>query len=377
MKFKAIALFMSTLLLTCSVCCAEDFQELPKDLGGLSKSILSESTAGEFNIDVDAVRSSVSENSLEEVVDSDYSPFYGERERKKLILDMDFSTDVDDVCALRIAANMHKKGVIELVAVSLTVGEPEDLHVKAVHGLAGIENLKIGRPHQYIPEDSPYWSICAEQSDGKYEVDDAVRIWREVISSSDEPVDIVTTGYLTNLADFCKSGADDISDMTGMELLNEKVGSVYIVGGVAPEGLSSNLFFYPQSREATSWIIQNVDKPFFWMTSDQVGKLTCGAKLQAEDVNRDDLVTRCLDAFGATSGRYAWDPMGVYCAIFCNSFEDLPNLDLDYTRFDIGIDIETGYDYIRDNENGKHFRMLLTSKDYQMYNDRLDALLEE
>ena len=46
-----------------------------------------------------------------------------------------------------------------------------------------------------VYDTSPYWEVLTQYSDKEYTVEDAVKLWRKIISTSETTVDICTTGY--------------------------------------------------------------------------------------------------------------------------------------------------------------------------------------
>ena len=114
---------------------------------------------------------------------------------KKMIVDVDMCTDVDDACALRIATALDDDGIIDLQGVAFSVNGPNNLD--ALRGFL----LHEGKPDVLIgksavanpPEESPYWDLMAEYSDGKVDAYEAVKMYRKILAESDTPVDIVTT----------------------------------------------------------------------------------------------------------------------------------------------------------------------------------------
>ena len=75
-----------------------------------------------------------------------------------MIIDLDFASDVDDACAVRVATSLHKLGRIDIKGIALCI---EDLSIAgAMAGLLeydGIQNPIIGTSALNIPSTSPYW----------------------------------------------------------------------------------------------------------------------------------------------------------------------------------------------------------------------------
>ena len=98
-----------------------------------------------------------------------------------MIVDVDMCTDVDDACALRIATALDDDGIIDLQGVAFSVNGPNNLD--ALRGFL----LHEGKPDVLIgksavanpPEESPYWDLMAEYSDGKVNSCEAVKMYRK------------------------------------------------------------------------------------------------------------------------------------------------------------------------------------------------------
>lgn len=297
------------------------------------------------------------------------------REGKPVILDMDFGSDADDACALRVAGALHLRGDIELKAITSSVLGENDINLKAINGLLESQSLNgipIGRSTVQIYDTSPYWETLANCSTTQYEVWDSVKLWRKIISESDRPVDICTTGYLGNLAEFCKSQPDEISNKTGLELLNTKVGNVYITGGTWTTGIDNNFSFYQESRESMAWLMENVDKSFFFITNEVGGPFLCGGEIT--NLDKDDPLSKALLAWGTDCGRAAWDPMAMYICAIGNSEEILNNNNLLKMNIDVTYDESTGKNQFTENIDGKHCRIYRASDNLEIYRQILDDL---
>jgi pyrimidine-specific ribonucleoside hydrolase len=292
--------------------------------------------------------------------------------RKKMILDVDMCTDVDDVCAVRIATAFDDEGIIDLQGVAFSVVGKNNL--EALRGFLlyeGKPDVLIGKSSVDIPDESPYWDLMQEYSDGEVNAYDAVKMYRKILAESDTPVDIVTTGYVTNLEMLLKSGPDKYSELTGVELVKKKGGQLYIVGGSYPEGRDNNFFFAEEARKAIDHVSKYWPYPILFFTNDVGGKLRCGAQLQALDKRKSDIVTRSLIAFGTETGRHAWDPFGVWAGGLALS----ETTRLGTKRINVEINPETGYNKFSDNPDGQHFMVYRLSDDDEYYNTMMDSWL--
>ena len=290
---------------------------------------------------------------------------------KKMIVDLDMCTDVDDACAIRLATALDDDSIIDLQAVTLSVTGPNNL--EATRGFLlydGKPDVPIGRSVvDNEPHESPYWDIMAEYDDGKGEVYDAVKLYRKVLAEADSPVDIVTTGYVTNLEYLLKSEPDEYSPLDGTELVRQKCGQLYVVATTYPKGHCNNVHVTHAARKAADYINKNWPLPILFFTNEVGGRMICGRELQAIDKENKDVVTRSLLAFGTLDGRAAWDPFGVWAgALACGDATKLG-----FRRGNLKIDVATGDNqWTDDEENGRHFTIYPLEKDWNYYNTEMD-----
>lgn len=295
---------------------------------------------------------------------------------KPVILDVDMCTDVDDLCAVRVATRLDDLGTIDLKALVTTVSGASN--IEALRGILVHDNktdVLLGTASIPVGADSPYWQYLLPYNDGAANTigtvrDTAVRQYRKVLSQSDSYVDIVTTGFLTNLEALLKSQPDDISPLSGVDLVKQKVGQLYVVGGSYPDGLDNNFFVEPEARQATAYVVENWHTPIIFSLAQTGGKLLCGKGLCDLDTDRKDPVSLSLDKTGFSWGRAAWDPFGVWICALAMGEETQTNM----KRMDFGFDINTGSNWFVDNENGKHYGVFLNHTDYSYYNNKLDQL---
>ena len=308
------------------------------------------------------------------IVDRDENKlFLNSSTGKKMIVDLDMCTDVDDACALRIATALDDDSVIDLQAVTLSVTGPNNL--EAVRGFLlydGKPDIPIGRSVvDNEPHESHYWDLMAEYDDGNGDVYDAVRLYRKVLAQTDSPVDIVTTGYTTNLEHLLKSGPDEYSSLTGTELVRQKCGQLYVVATTYPRGHCNNVHVTFAARKAADYINRHWPLPILFFTNEVGGRLMCGGGLQAVDKEKKDIVTRSLLAFGTHDGRAAWDPFGVWAgALACGEATKLG-----FRRGNLEIDVATGDNQWTDNENGRHFTIYPLEGNREYYNHEMDSWL--
>lgn len=164
-----------------------------------------------------------------------------------VIFDTDMGNDVDDALALAMLHRYADEGKVKLLGVMINKNEPSSAeYVDMVNTYYGYGSIPIAVAER--PADS---SADGRNADGQNFVEAvvskydfprsmtdysslpfAVELYRQLLSSQpDHSVTIVSTGFSTNLAALLDSPADDISPLTGSELLANKVRLVSVMAG--------------------------------------------------------------------------------------------------------------------------------------------------
>jgi hypothetical protein len=242
-----------------------------------------------------------------------------------IILDEDFCTDVDDVEAVRIATALSDAGYAEIRAIMLSTSGYANTH--AMHGLLcydGYPNVPIGVSSVEIPDGSPYWGeLWHRYSDETTLVTaDAVNLYKAVLASTDRKIRIITTGYVTNIAELLK-------DPDGYALVAANVDSIYITGGAYPNGTDNNFWYNDEAKSAIRYVTAHSPVPLIFSTSEtysskaQGNLIWSGDKLFRLDKNLSDPVTLSLSLFAKENnldyikdkGWTSADPICVYAVI--------------------------------------------------------------
>ncbi len=165
-----------------------------------------------------------------------------------IIFDTDMDTDVDDVGALAVLHALMDRGEAQLLAVIHSAPAPDGpVCVQAVNAWYGRENLPVGWTDWPTVETSPVYALYRQArrhirdtgadyvpavaemyraaKGGKTPaVQDGVRLYRKTLAAADDgSVVICAVGMLTALAGLLESGPDDISPLSGRDLVARKV----------------------------------------------------------------------------------------------------------------------------------------------------------
>jgi hypothetical protein len=237
---------------------------------------------------------------------------------RNIIVDTDWSTDVDDVVAMRSVTLAHRQPQINLLAVmqnTNVLNGPRSL-LGFLHG--DKTYVPVGVSHTANPETGRYqanlYSLSVSQKliTGTESYPDAVRLYRQVLAAATTPVDIISIGYLNNLRDLLASGPDAISPLTGVQLVAAKVGTLNVMGGAYPSGVEHNFSANPLAIASSSYLTANWPRPIVYSGfSIGVSVLTGQTEVGREST---DFLAVALHDFG-TFSRSSWDPMNALQAI--------------------------------------------------------------
>ncbi len=171
------------------------------------------------------------------------------REPVPVIFDTDITGDVDDVLALAMLHTLADRGECELVAVTVSKINPlTGRFVDAVNTFYGRPAIPIGVTHDAQVRDSKYLSLVEtvaliETVDGERlryphdvqsndELPDAVRLLRQQLAAADDhSIVIIQVGLASNLAALVLTGPDDVSPLSGVDLVQRKVRLVSVMAG--------------------------------------------------------------------------------------------------------------------------------------------------
>jgi len=161
----------------------------------------------------------------------------------QLIFDTDITGDVDDVLALAMIHSLADRGKCELLAV--TISKENNLaapFVDAVNTFYGRPEIPIGISSNAPHRDSKYLELAEIREDGQLryphnigidsEPEDAVALLRKTLArAEDNSIALVQVGLATNIADLLDSKPDDISPLSGPDLIREKVDHLSVMAG--------------------------------------------------------------------------------------------------------------------------------------------------
>ena len=244
----------------------------------------------------------------------------------KIIFDTDMGPDYDDVGALAFLHAIADSGKAEILAtVASNKNELVVPSIDVINTYFGMPDIQTGSPKsagasmgaaQHWPD-----SIIAKyphRIKSTSEAPDAVTVYRKILNAQpDKSVTIVTVGFLTNLNNLLKSQPDDISKLSGRELVEKKVKKLVSMAGWFPKGKEFNIYI---DSASSKYVFENWPGEIIF-TGYEIGKdIKTGLKLVAsgitnspvKDVFRISLPLSEEDKYG----RMSWDETAALISVY-------------------------------------------------------------
>jgi len=292
----------------------------------------------------------------------------------KMLIGTDWWTDCDDAVAMRVAAWAHKRKLIEILGIGINACMEYSLvSLDAFMRNEGLPDIAFGidREATDFGKDPPYQKrLSALPSKYRTNMDcvDALTLYREILSSASEKIDIIEIGYPQVLAGLLESSPDRISGLTGLELVKQKVNKLWMMAGKWDEanGKENNFARNLRSRKAADHLCRNWPVPITFLGWEVSFDIITGGNLR-----KDDVLYQVLCDHGSPSGRSSWDPMLVYMACV----NDEKEAGYSVVRGTATVNPETGENNFAVNENGLH-RYVTKNCENDYYRQDIDTILE-
>lgn len=251
---------------------------------------------------------------------------YHESNPPKIIFDTDLGPDYDDVGALAFLHAMADSGKAEILAtVSSNKHELVVPCIEIINTYFGRPGLPTGAPKSEGPNmgSSQHWadSLVADyphKISSSTDAEDAVAVYRKVLSNQpDQSVTIITVGFLTNLKNLLESNADDISVLSGEELVAKKVKLLVSMAGWFPSGREFNVHI---DAQASKKVFENWPGKIIFTGFEIGSKIFTGLRLINSDIENSPV----KDVFrisiplskGDMNGRMSWDETAVLIGVY-------------------------------------------------------------
>jgi len=292
---------------------------------------------------------------------------------RNFILGTDWWDDCDDAVAIRMLAREHKIGKICLKAIGINACM--EYSVKALGGFLsseGVVDIPIGidlKATDYGGNPSYQKRLADIPSDynENSDAEDAVKLYRRILSESNEQVEIIEIGFLQVISNVIESAADEISDMTGLELIKEKVSKIWVMAGKwdEPFGKENNFIRNERSRVAGSVFCEKCPVPVTFLGWEVGADVVTG-----DNLKKDDLLYQVLCDHGSQNGRFSWDPMLVLLALIGDELM----AGYDTVQGVASLNENNGENHFFRCENGNH-KYVIKKNDNEYYKTQINKMI--
>lgn len=243
-----------------------------------------------------------------------------------IIFDTDMGPDYDDIGALAVLHALEANGECEILATVASDRHPSIAPtIEAINTYFGRDEIPVGT----APDNAP--DFTAGNDWNKKLIDrfqpglagkiypDAVEIYRKILAKQkNRSVTIITVGFTSNLAALLASGPDDISPLSGKDLISKKVKKWVAMAGAFPEGKEFNVF----KDDKASWkVFREWPTPILFSGFEIGFKVRTGGKVarMQESINSPvqwgyDYNLKTYTKEGEDN-RPSWDQTAVLCAV--------------------------------------------------------------
>ncbi|KAK7404148.1 hypothetical protein QQX98_010052 [Neonectria punicea] len=225
----------------------------------------------------------------------------GHVHRKKIFIDTDLFSDVDDAGALLLALTHNRADIL-----GININYPamySGLAASSLLGYYGHPDVPLGvkRPlsndtyfddyifqnGEYVSKVAYHWrgnaSLPWQDASGTW---DPVELYRKVLSEQDDhSVTIASIGFLDNLSGLLSSSGDAYSKLSGKDLVTAKVRELVVMGGSYPSGREYNFFGY--NATAVAHVVNTWPGAMIFSGGELGERVMSGARLTVEGPDED------------------------------------------------------------------------------------------
>ena len=294
---------------------------------------------------------------------------------RNFILGTDWWTDCDDAVALRLLLNEKKRKNIDLIGI--VVNAVMDCSIASVDGFLQLENETdipigvdlAGNDFGGFPPYQKRLSEYAARYKSNSDAEDAVHLYRRLLASSDDKVEIIEIGFLQAFAALLLSEGDDISPLCGIDLVREKVSRCWIMAGKWDKDgdCEHNFAKNRRSIDGGMTVLEKCPVPITFL-GWEVGY----GVITGDELDRDDHLYRVLIDHKSENGRHSWDPMTVLLAIV----GDLKSAGYRSVVGKASLDAADGANHFTECKGGPH-AYVIKKKNDSYYKDEINKRISK
>lgn len=274
-------------------------------------------------------------------------------------MDTDLGSDCDDMMAIAYLVYAQRKLGISIGAITYSNG--------CEYGIAAMQAVfdelnevlpPLGTPAGEVGAYDHYCKILIEKHPIKVKpAEDSVRVMRRTLMKCESAI-ICGVGAFTNIAALLKSEADDISPLSGIELVKSKCVKIVSMAGIFEKGTERTEWNVHLDIPAAATVCNSCPVPLVFLPSETGMNIITGASIMEKYPS--SLLAVSFFNFPSVKelgGRHSWDPVtAMYCVEGCKNF-------LTETEKGIISVDEKGKTSFTPCDNGNHSVLYVKSKD--------------
>ena len=254
---------------------------------------------------------------------------------KKIIFDTDIGGDCDDAGALAIIHEAVNNGDAELLCVTVSTRDPWACGcADAINQYYGhrvpiglCERAPMGDPTmaefterygRHIAEnyDNNYYTkpvectMCAKETEYPEKATQLLR--RTLAANKGEKITLVVVGSCLNLASLIESRSDEISQLTGNELIETHVDKVVLMGGLFAENATAE-YNIKTDIESAKTVFEKCPVPIYVSHFDVGLRIMSGGRLVEKAPENPAAEAYRFHVGGK---RHSWDPIAAFYALY-------------------------------------------------------------
>ncbi|PSR56513.1 nucleoside hydrolase [Adhaeribacter arboris] len=281
----------------------------------------------------------------------------------KIILDSDIGQDCDDAAAMAIMHQFADKGEVEILATMFPMQDPMGAPaMDVINTYYGRPDIPIGTYKGNFKYRGELWDHYNTKLANKFPHDlktgkdapDAIALYRQILAKQeDTSVVIVAVGPERLLADLLKSGPDDYSQLSGRDLVKQKVKMLSVMGAGFPKGDEWNIKIAP---DASKLVAETWPTPIVYSGNEIGQAIRTGRRLLTEAPENSPVRASFENhpfVDSVTKDRQSWDQTAMLFAVQGTQ----NNWKLESNGFN-NID-ETGKNEWRQNTDKDHSYLIL------------------
>lgn len=231
-----------------------------------------------------------------------------------LIFDTDAGSDCDDMMALTYLIYAERMGYCNIKAITHCLKTPYGVPaIRAFFRFFNEPVPPVGMMVGGVDLPDRYCQGVAETFAAKQDYAEppkAVELLRKTLTEADGKCVICAVGQFTNIAQLLESKGDDISPLSGIELVKEKCEKMVLMAGKFREdemGVYSADWNIRCDIPSAKVMFKTSPVPFVILPSE-TGKFMITGKDACEKYGDKNPLTKSFYLFNSKNGRHSWDP---------------------------------------------------------------------